>query len=129
MTKEERASYYINNREKRIAYDKEYRQTHKIELALYREHTKKGREADRLRARCKKVDITVDYYNSLPKKCSFEHCESTEAGGRGDWHLDHDHVTGKFRGLLCSDHNLGLGRFHDNINELQDAIDYLRGKK
>jgi hypothetical protein len=39
--------------------------------------------------------------------------------------VDHDHSTGKVRGLLCSRHNTGIGQFRDNIQELQRAIDYL----
>lgn len=40
-------------------------------------------------------------------------------------HVDHDHVTGKVRGVLCRDCNLGLGRFKDNPESLASAIRYL----
>lgn len=39
--------------------------------------------------------------------------------------IDHDHDTGKVRGLLCSNCNTGLGLFEDNIEQLKTAIDYL----
>ena len=39
--------------------------------------------------------------------------------------IDHCHITGKVRGLLCQDCNRGLGKFHDNLQHLQKAIDYL----
>jgi hypothetical protein len=39
--------------------------------------------------------------------------------------VDHDHSTGKVRGLLCSLCNTSLGGFKDNIESLKKAIEYL----
>ena len=40
-------------------------------------------------------------------------------------HIDHDHNTGKVRGLLCPNCNNGLGNFKDNTNTLMSACEYL----
>ena len=39
--------------------------------------------------------------------------------------IDHNHATGKIRGVLCPSCNFGLGNFKDDINVLEGAIQYL----
>ena len=56
-------------------------------------------------------------------KCAI--CKSDKAGGRGDWHVDHDHGTNEIRGLLCHSCNVGLGHFDDNAQLLMDAVLYI----
>ena len=40
--------------------------------------------------------------------------------------VDHDHKTGKIRGILCNSCNNGIGRFHDDVNKLNNAVRYLK---
>lgn len=40
--------------------------------------------------------------------------------------IDHCHTTGKIRGLLCGACNVGLGHFKDNVQSLENAIEYLK---
>lgn len=42
------------------------------------------------------------------------------------YHIDHNHTTGKIRGILCGNCNRGLGLFKDSIEALLNAARYLR---
>jgi hypothetical protein len=47
-------------------------------------------------------------------------------GERYKLNVDHDHTTGKVRGLLCKPCNLGLGYAKDNVCILKSMINYLQ---
>lgn len=47
--------------------------------------------------------------------------------GNKPLNVDHDHKTGKIRGLLCLSCNQALGKFGDNEEGLNRVIGYLRG--
>lgn len=75
--------------------------------------------------------ITVDDYNALLEEqgevCAIcrrpEHVVSR--GKLKPLSVDHDHATGRVRGILCHECNVGLGKFGDVPELLRVAADYL----
>src|SRR5438445_8912572 len=54
-------------------------------------------------------------------------CRTDKPGGRGErWHIDHDHVTGQVRGLLCGKCNTAIGMLQDDPEVIQAAARYVR---
>lgn len=53
-------------------------------------------------------------------------CRTDTPGGKGAFIIDHDHVTGAVRGLLCNRCNLALGLLKDDETRLLALIQYLR---
>ena len=51
-------------------------------------------------------------------------CHSSAEGRR--LVVDHDHKTGKIRGLLCLGCNVGIGHLRDDVTILESAINYLK---
>jgi hypothetical protein len=88
------------------------------------ERKRKEREGHLLR----KFGNTLDEYDRLLKEqgggcgiCGAPHPET------GSFHVDHDHETGRVRGLLCFRCNAGLGQFDESVEKLLSAIAYLEG--
>ena len=61
---------------------------------------------------------------SQGSKCAC--CGTNEPGGKhNQWNVDHDHVTGAVRALLCKDCNVVLGIVEDSPEHLQRLIHYI----
>lgn len=77
----------------------------------------------------KKYQLTIEDYNSLVaeqnNRCAICFSLFNLLEGRKP-PVDHCHSTGKIRGLLCRNCNLGLGNFLDNPEFLMNAIFYLK---
>ena len=97
--------------------------------------------ADRFHAQTKQAKmkylygLTPEAYEALLEsqggRCAI--CPAEEPGGRGRWHIDHDHACcdslptcGEcVRGLLCANCNRALGMFGDDPEVLKKALEYL----
>lgn len=81
----------------------------------------------------KKYGITFAEVKELLEKQNYQ-CAVCHTNGfkmhPNSWsslNVDHDHETGKVRGMLCHNCNRALGLLQDNIKHLQSAIKYLEG--
>lgn len=65
-----------------------------------------------------------DLFDTQSGGCAI--CDKALAWDAKSTHVDHDHVIGMVRGLLCSGCNQGLGSFSDDAGRLEKAARYLR---
>ena len=79
----------------------------------------------------KNFKITLEEYNQILENqngvcaiCGREETMEYSNGRIKQLAVDHDHKTGKVRGLLCNSCNRGLGLFMDSSLYLKNAINY-----
>lgn len=72
--------------------------------------------------RAKKYGLSPGNYleKTRIRACQNQGCRSEER-----LHMDHDHLTGMFRGVLCSSCNTALGSLRDSPRQVQGLKDYL----
>lgn len=79
-----------------------------------------------------KYNITQEQYDQMLQvqhgvcACCHQPETVTQNGELRRLCVDHCHITGKVRSLLCHKCNAGLGQFNDDIQQLSDAIEYLK---
>lgn len=67
------------------------------------------------------VEVILAAYTS---KCHLCGREGNSTKGK-ELEIDHDHVSGKFRGWLCHRCNMGIGYFQNRTGIMMRAIKYL----
>lgn len=77
----------------------------------------------------KRYGLTIEAYDGMLAaqggRCANPACRTDEPRGNGRFHVDHSHVTGKVRGLLCCNCNLAIGNAKDSSEILRGLADYL----
>lgn len=117
----------IRNESRRSRYqeDEEYREYAKMRVKEYNNAHPEVKKRQRMR----KYGITLEEFDAMYEKqngrCLI--CGEKKVK-RGQYHslfVDHNHETGKVRGLLCQRCNFLIGQARDNVKILRSAIKYL----
>ena len=114
--------YYEKNKDKIKEVNKEYREKNKDKIKEvnkeYREKNKDKIRADRI---MRKYNLTMEDYqeiiNSQNNQCPICHTDLRHV----KLHVDHDHETGKVRGILCYKCNTQLG-VYEKLNGFASRI-------
>ncbi len=122
--KEKQREWRTLNQEKVIRY-KEFYKNDPSHMASRKEYHKRKRLKD-------DYGLTLEQYNEILREqglgCAI--CKSGNSDMKGKGYLfrvDHDHNTGKIRGLLCHNCNVALGLMKDSPALLRKAAQYLEG--
>ena len=143
--KEIKRRFYEKHKEKIHAERRAYRAKNRKKLDAYKRSWEEANpdlvSIQRARSRIKKMNakingalrlhygITIDAYNALAEKqggvCAI--CGELNVTARSNrLVVDHNHKTGKLRGLLCFRCNCGLGYFRENHRFMTAAQEYLK---
>jgi Recombination endonuclease VII len=96
----------------------------------FRNNPEKRHTLKRKAALKSNYDLTLEGYQLLLESQNYmcAICLSHETKSKRTKHfcVDHDHKTGKIRGLLCSSCNRAIGLLNDDEHVLSKALEYLR---
>lgn len=130
---EQGKQYYRNNPEKFLSYKARARNETVEERAARIADRKAGAPLKRhvvVRKSHLKINfgLTPEDYDVMlaSQKGVCAICSAdTPSAHRKYFYVDHCHITGKVRALLCGSCNTGLGHFKDDVSRLRAAADYL----
>jgi hypothetical protein len=122
-----------NNREKRRKIAARWREKNRGNIRDYARkynvlYAQKNRDSIRYKELQRVYGITKQHYDSIfdfqDGKCAI--CRNPfESKGKRRACIDHDHSTGKIRGILCNMCNMMIGHADENKKTLEMAIAYL----
>jgi hypothetical protein len=116
--------YYQENRERLLGQQKAYKLAMPVELRRFRNSSYSLRH---------RHGLTPEQYDEIliaqGGKCALCETRQGEKGFNGRLHVDHDHITGKIRGLLCMYCNHALERVENHNGWANRAHEYLERYK
>lgn len=92
--------------------------------SICRKCTGEAHRKQHIRRRCQRMGLSLEEANKIAD-LEVINCEICGVILGKSFHIDHCHKTNKFRGLLCSNCNIGIGLFGDDPNRLKAAVAYL----
>jgi hypothetical protein len=121
--------YRLAHREELKAYQKSWKERNPDKIFKYRLETSAKIKVREAGWKYQGIDCTYKLYEKLLSKqdyrCANFTCRKHHLELRRGLAVDHDHKTGKVRGLLCDNCNNGLGKLGDNIESLKAMVIYL----
>ena len=89
-----------------------------------------GKRVNRNRELLKSYGISIDQFEAMFRladgKCEICKISLNPKGwGKDSVAIDHNHKTGKVRGILCNSCNRGIGHFFDDVSILNNSVRYL----
>lgn len=118
MKKNPFRDYSDEQKQKRYEYAARWREKNKDKIKQY------SRKSDLKR----RFELSLEDYNKMLEEqdggCII--CGKTKEENKQNLSVDHDHESGKIRGLLCDTCNRGLGYFKDDPELIINAAKYLK---
>lgn len=110
-------SYYSKNKNKINSRHKEYNKT----------YNQRRRELNLKRKYSIDIEIYDQMFQSQGGVCAI--CSNHQVPKNRSLSVDHDHLTGEIRGLLCTRCNTAIGLMRDSSDFLEKAMEYLNAQK
>ncbi len=120
--------WYQANRRAAIASVKRWQQENKEHLHAYRKEYRQRRNVEERNAYLLRTfGISNQDYDALLAAQGGGCAICGRPPSKAALHVDHDHETGRVRGLLCVGCNNALGQFRDDVELLARATSYVVG--
>lgn len=132
----------VKLRDETNAYHRQWHKNHPEKRAEYRRrrieeeresvsNEERAKREYKSKNRWKQYGLTNEQFHELltgqDDRCAICFRQITlDADAKLRPHVDHDHASGRVRGLLCGRCNVGLGMFGDDLEIIEQAQRYLR---
>jgi len=117
-----------NNPTKYSEYSRKYRQNN-LEKSKESQRKYRTKHAESMLNKSFKYrfNITLDDYNKMSEKQNGVCAICGEVNGKGRrLAVDHNHITGEIRGLLCMKCNVAVGKWGEDMQLFEKTLSYLK---